>query len=170
MAADDFLYLNILGESNLLRNMDQLPDVVRALLLEKAQDWAEELESDVADNIQSRLKQKSGKLLRGLGHEVKVTGKMILARVFIRGVAYARPQEEGGQTPAHMIYPNKHRVLAFYGYEGKKVFATRVSHPGGHIPAHHFMKDAFRERGPEIARGTKKAVLDGIRAHMRRSA
>ena len=111
MAADDFLYLNILGESNLLRNIDQMPEVVRELLLEKAEDWAEELEADVADNIQSRLREKSGKLLRGLGREVKQEGKRILARVFIRGVPYARPQEEGAMTPPHMIFPNKGRVL-----------------------------------------------------------
>lgn len=170
MATDDFLYLNVLGQSNLLRNMDQLPDVVRELLLEKAEGWAVELEEDVAENIQSRLKERSGKLLAGLGREVKQQGKMILARVFIRGVPYAAAQEKGAQTPPHMIFPNKARVLAFYGHEGKKVFATRVSHPGGRIPAQHFMKDAFRERGPEIARGTKKAVLNGIRAHMRRGA
>lgn len=170
MAGDDFLYLNVLGDTNLLRNLDQMPDTVRAILLDKVEHWTDELERDVGDNIDARLKSKSGKLRGGLGSEVREDGKRIIGRVFIQGVPHARPQEEGANIGPHMIYPSKARVLAFIGYEGKKIFATRVSHPGAHIPAHRFMKDAFRDKGPEIARGVKRAVIDGIRANMRRSA
>jgi hypothetical protein len=170
MARDDFLYLEVLGERNLLRNLDQMPDVVREILVVKVTQWTKQLEQDVADNIHSRLKEKTGKLIGGLDSEVIDEGKRIEGRVFIHGVPHAKVQEEGGVTGPHMIYPDKAKILAFYGSTGRKVFARRVSHPGGHIPAAHFMKDAYRARGPEISRGIKKAVIDGIRAKMRRAA
>jgi hypothetical protein len=170
MATDDFLYVDVLGDRNLLRNLDQMPDVVRAILLDKVEQWTATLEDDVRENIISRLKEQSGKLLEGLDSEVIDQKNRIEGRVFIHGVPYARPQEEGATVGPHMIYPNKGKVLAFIGGTGNKIFATRVSHPGGHIPAHHFMKDAFRQRGPEISRGIKNAVIQGIRAKMRQSA
>jgi hypothetical protein len=169
MARDDFLYLEVLGERNLLRNLDQMPDVVREILVDKVTRWTEQLEQDVGDNIDTRLKKKTGKLRAGLDSEVIENGKRVEGRVFIHGVPHAKVQEEGGTTGPHMIYPDKAKILAFYGSTGRKVFARRVSHPGGHIPASHFMKDAYRQRGPEISRGIKKAVIDGIRANMRRS-
>lgn len=168
--ATDFLYIDILGDRNLLRNLDQMPDTVRAILLDKVEGWTAQLEQDVAANIASKLKQQSGKLAAGLGSEVHEEGKRIVGRVFIGGVPYAKPQEEGADVGPHMIYPRKGKVLAFIGATGQKVFATRVSHPGGHIPAAHFMKDAYRERGPEISRGIKNAVVQGLRAKMRQSA
>lgn len=170
MATDDFLYVDVLGDRNLLRNLDQMPDVVRAILLDKVEDWTAKLEEGVAANIASKLKEHSGKLAGGLDSEVYQEGKRIVGRVFIAGVPYAKPQEEGASVGPHMIYPNKGKVLAFYGATGQKVFATRVSHPGGHIPAAHFMKDAYRELGPQISRGIKNAVVQGLRAKMRQSA
>jgi hypothetical protein len=125
------------------------------------------LEAAVAENIDTRLKQKSGKLASGLDSEVIEDGKRVEGRVFIHGVPYAKAQDEGATVGPHMIYPDKAKILAFYGMTGKKVFATRVSHPGGHIPASYFMKDAYREQGPEISRGIKKAVIEGLRANMR---
>lgn len=170
MTGDDLLYLDLTGEANLFRNLDQMPDVVREICLDKVTRWTRKMEADVADNIKSRLKEKSGKLLEGLDSEVIEDGRTIRGRVFIAGVPYAKPQEEGATVGPHMIYPHKARVLAFYGYEGKKIFATRVSHPGGHIPGHHFMKDAYRENGPQLRQDLKKGIIAGIRAHMRRSA
>lgn len=170
MADDDFLYVDVLGDTNLLRNIDQMPDVVRAIVLDKVEVWTAQLEQDVRDKITSRLKEQSGKLLSGLDSEVIEEGKRIQGRVFIHGVPYAKPQEEGATVGPHMIYPNKGKVLAFLGGTGQKIFATRVSHPGGHIPAHHFMKDAFRERGPQFSRAVKKAIVDGLRAKMRKTA
>lgn len=170
MAGGDFLYVDVLGDRNLLRNLDQMPDVVRAILLDKVEAWTSTLENDVRENIMARLKEQSGKLLGGLDSEVIQERNRIEGRVFIHGVRYARPQEEGATVGPHMIYPNKGKVLAFIGGTGNKIFATRVSHPGGHIPAHRFMKDAFREKGPQISRGIKKAVIDGVRAKMRQSA
>jgi hypothetical protein len=170
VASDDFLYLDVLGDRNLLRNLDQMPDVVRAVLLDKVERWTATLKDDVRENIASKLKEQSGKLAAGLDSEVYEEGKRVVGRVFIAGVPYARPQEEGATVGPHMIYPRKGKVLAFYGATGQKIFATKVSHPGGHIPAAHFMKDAYREHGAEISRGIKNAVVQGLRAKMRQSA
>lgn len=167
MASDDLFYVEVLGDRNLLRNLDQMPDTVREILVEKVAEWTKKLEARVAENIETRLKQKSGKLASSLDSEVIEEGKRVDGRVFIHGVPYARAQDEGATVGPHMIYPNKAKVLAFYGITGQKVFAASVSHPGGHIPASRFMKDAYRDQGPEISRGIKKAVIDGIRANMR---
>jgi hypothetical protein len=63
--ATDFLYIDVLGDRNLLRNLDQMPDTVRAILLDKVEGWTAQLEQDVAANIASKLKQQSGKLAAG---------------------------------------------------------------------------------------------------------
>lgn len=170
MAGDDFLYVNILGDTNLLRNLDHMPDTVRAIVLDKVEKWTAKVKQDVADNIESRLQEKTGKLREGLDSEVTEKEGRIQGRVFIAGVPYAAAQERGATTGPHMIFPDKARVLAFYGREGKKVFATKVMHPGGRIPAHNFMKDAYRENAPDIARDIKKGIIEGIRANMRGGA
>lgn len=170
MASDDFLYLDVLGDRNLLRNIDQMPDTVRAILLDKVEHWTNELADAVRENIESRFKNGGARMKEDVQVEIIEDGLRIDGRVFIAGNSHARIQEEGGQTPPHMIYPTKGKVLAFMSATGEKVFATRVFHPGGQIPAKHFMKDAFREKGPQISRGIKNAVVQGIRAKMRATA
>lgn len=176
MANDDFLYVDVLGDRNLLRNIDQMPDIVRAILLEKVKSWTEKLKEKVEENIHERLNKSSKpKIYSGspkhLADSVEVEiiedGMKIDGRIYIAGVPYARIQDEGGATPPHMIYPTKSKVLAFLAASGDKMFATRVAHPGGHVPASRYMKDAFREMGPEISRGVKLSVVQGIRAKMR---
>lgn len=176
MAGSDFLYIDVLGDRNLLRNLDRMPDVVRAILLEKVRSWTERLRDQVEENIHARLNKTSKpKIYSGspkhLAESVEVEiiedGIKIDGRVFIAGIPYARIQDEGGAIPPHMIYPQKSKVLAFFAASGDKVFATHVAHPGGQIPASRFMKDAFRDMGPEISRGIKTSVVQGIRAHMR---
>lgn len=166
----DFLSLEILGHRNALQNLDRMPDTVRALLLAKTGDWIEQLEDKVVQNILNRLgNRSSGKLAAGVRSEVKEVSGRIEGRVYIEDVAYARAQEQGASIPAHIIRPREAKVLAFIGATGDKVFATRVFHPGGQIPATWFMKDAYREMGPLISRGIKTAIVQGIRANMRRS-
>lgn len=167
MATSDFLYVDIVGDRNLLRNLDQMPDTVRAILLEKVKGYTEQVADDVRANIMERLNQKTGNLLAGVQTELRTEGVRIDGRVYIAGSPHAVIQEKGGVTPPHMIYPRNGKVLAFMAATGHKVFATRVFHPGGQIPPQHFMKDAFRENGPAISRGIKNAVVEGIRAKMR---
>jgi hypothetical protein len=144
-----------------------MPDIVRAILLEKTKFWAQKIADRVEDNIQSRLKSKSGRLAKGVKVELTTEGLKVNGRVFIQGAPHALAQEEGAIVPPHMIFPKSGRTLAFIGATGDKVFATKVSHPGGTIPGQHFMKDAYREFGPKISRDMKKGIVEGIRAKMR---
>lgn len=169
MARDDFLYVDVLGERNLIRNLDRMPETVRVILVAKVRDWANKTAAAVRENILQRLKG-SGKLAQSVEVELINDGMRVEGRVYIAGQPHALAQERGAAIPPHIIRPRNGKILAFYGAMGDKVFATRVFHPGGQIPAAHFMKDAYREMGPEISRGIKKAVIDGIRANMRKSA
>lgn len=168
MAGNDFIYSNIVGDRALTRNLDQMPDIVRVLLVKKVESWTEALKGKVEENIITRLREKTGKLLQGLDMEVIDDGVRVEGRVFIHGVPYAEAQEKGAVTPPHMIYPKNGKILAFIAATGDKVFATRVYHPGGVIPAARFMKDARRDMGPQISRGIKTAIVQGIRENMRR--
>lgn len=167
MAISNFLYVDVLGDRNLLRNLDQMPDIVRAILIDKVKSFTEQVADDVRINIMERLNEKTGRLLAGVKVELLTEGLRIDGRVYIEGAPHAMAQEKGAVTPPHMIYPRNGKILAFMAATGHKVFATRVFHPGGQIPPHHFMKDAYRGRGAEISRGVKNAVVQGIRAKMR---
>ena len=166
----DFLSIEILGDRNLIRNLDQMPDTVRAILVDKVEVWTNKAREAVEANILQRFSQKTGRLLEGVDSEVTQEGPRVEGRVFVSGVPYARAQESGGSTPPHMIYPrDNNKVLAFIGATGDKVFATRVFHPGGQIMGKYYMKDAYRELSPQIGKGVKKAVVEGIRQKMRRT-
>jgi len=165
----DFLYVDLVGDRALTRNLGQMPDIVREILLAKVESWTAELKQKVEDNIADRLQKKTGKLAESVQMEVTSDGVKVDGRVYIAGVPYAQIQEEGGFTPAHDIFPRNGKVLAFMAATGHKVFATHVFHPGGHIPGKHFMKDAYREMGPKLSKGVKNAVVQGIREHMRSS-
>lgn len=162
----DFLYIEVLGDRNALRNIDQMPDIVRAILAEKAERWVDEIANKVKENIRSRT-NGSGRMEAAVDTVVVNNGYEVEGRVFIAGVPYAQIQEEGGVTQPHVILPRNSKILAFHGAMGDKVFATKVMHPGSHIQGKHFMKDAYREKGAEISRDIKKAIVDGLRQNMR---
>ena len=172
----DFLQLTVLGDRNLIRNLEQMPDTVRAILLEKTRALTEDMADKVRENIEARL-NKTNKPKEYSGSpthmkdavKVRITddGVRVDGQVYIEGIPYARAQEEGAAIPPHMIYPKKAKLLAFMAATGDKVFATRVFHPGGMIPPTWFMKDAYREMAPRISRDMKNAVVQGIRAKMR---
>lgn len=144
-----------------------MPDIVRAILLEKTKFWTNKIADEVERNIQTRLKTKTGRLERGVRVQITTQGLRVNGRVFIEGAPHALAQEKGAIVPPHMIFPKSGRVLAFIGATGDKVFATKVSHPGGTIAGQHFMKDAYSEFGPQISRDMKKGIVQGIRAKMR---
>jgi hypothetical protein len=164
----DFLILDILGDRNALRNMESMPDTVRAILLVKTEDWVDELESKVINNILDRLQEKSGDLLNSVTTEVGETGSRVFGRVSVN-TPYAKAQDTGAVTPPHVILPRDAKILAFIGATGDKVFATRVFHPGAVIPGTRYMKDAYRDMSSEISRGVKTSIVQGIRAKMRSS-
>lgn len=173
---EDLFSVSILGDRNLIRNLDSMPDTVRAILVEKMKVIAQEMADKVSSNAESRLnksdkpKEYSGSsrhIKDAVQTRVEQLGDSVEAKVFISGIPYARVQDEGGVIPPHMIYPSKARVLAWVSPAGEEMFARRVSHPGATIPATNYMKDAYRDSGPQISRAVKNAVVQGIRAKMR---
>jgi hypothetical protein len=165
--SEDVFYATVVGEDR-VRNFDRLPEIAQQIIFDKVEAFAERMARLAEDLRDQRLGQKTGRMASTpIQSEVRVIDGKVQGRVFIEGIPYAAIQERGGTTPAHMIYPREAKVLAFFGATGEKVFARRVLHPGGTIEGKHFMKDAYRQMGPEISRGLKKAMVEGIRAKMR---
>lgn len=163
----DAFYATVVGEER-INNFDKLPTIVQTILVEKVTQFAEDMADRAGRLMDERLGSKSGRLgSTAIETEVTVQGKLIKAQVFLANVPYARIQEEGGTIGPHMIYPKNAKVLAFQAATGEKVIASRVFHPGGRIEGKHFMRDARREMGPEISRGLKRALVQGIRENMR---
>ena len=165
----DAFYATVVGE-NRINNFDRLPDIAQQIILAKVEAFTEKM-ADLAGNLMDeRLGSKTGRLnASSIQSEVKVIDGKVQGRVFIEGIPYARIQEQGGQTGPHAIYPVNAKVLAFIAATGDKVMARKVMHPGGVIQGKHFMKDAYRQMGPELSRGLKRALVEGIRANMRAS-
>lgn len=168
----DMLTVEVLGDRNLVRNLDQMPAVVRAILLEKAGDWTTEIYDETLSNIQSRVNSVSGKLEAAVKMNIREIDGRIEASVYIDGdeAPYAAAQERGAIIPPHIIRPREAKVLAFLAATGDKVFALHVFHPGAVIPPHWFLRDAKRTVAPRITTGIKKAVVDGLKRQMRARA
>lgn len=64
-------------------------------------------------------------------------------------VPYARIHELGGQTKPHVILPKNGKVLAFT-IGGKKIFCTKVNHPGSKIPARSYLMSSVWEMMPKM--------------------
>ena len=74
-------------------------------------------------------------------------------------VPYARIQDQGGTTKAHMIYAKPGKVLAF-SWKGKDTFLSHVHHPGSKIPASFWFTKVIEQREPMLsARMSKAEVL-----------
>lgn len=167
--ADDFLYVNLLNDRKLLRDIEAIPDDIRLVIREKMRPWMDQLKSLVISNIQSRLERKTGKLEDSIELEITEDGIRFEGRVYSHGVAYAKIQEGGGTTQPHNIFPRNGKVMAFMAASGHKVFATHVFHPGGTIAPSHFMKDAYREMSPKITRGLYYQIIAKVRNRLRRA-
>jgi hypothetical protein len=162
---DDF-YIEIVGDRRLLQNIEQLPDTVKEILREKVFTWMNKLEDQVIQNIRDRLKTQTGTLVNSVRQETIDEGNRIDGHVHI-DAPYAAAQDRGAVTPPHIIRARNGKLLAFIAATGDKVMATKVSHPGGIIPATHYAKDAYSLIAPQISRGIKNAVVEGIRRKMR---
>src|ERR1043166_5334650 len=111
--SNDFLSIEIIGERKLLRDLEDMPDVVRTILREKLKGWLEETKFEVETNILSRFKSNEDKEYSGsdrhLADSVEVEfvddGVRFEGHVYIRGIPYASIQEKGGYTRPHVIEP-----------------------------------------------------------------
>lgn len=162
--------ITVSGYGNITRNLDQMPNLVREILRAKFEDLADDMQGSLEEDIYDKMQgdESTGDLARSAQAYVsEVGGQITLVVGFDGTVDYARIQDKGGRTAPHMIYPNKGKVLAFMGFEGKKIFATKVFHPGAVIPAKNYLKDLRSKYAARIASETKKAIVQGIRANMR---
>lgn len=167
--SEDLLSVELLGHRKLLRDVEAIPDDIRMILKAKFEEWVYRLRDLVEDNIADRLQRVTGKLEESVQAEITNEGLVIEGRVYIAGVPYARIQEEGGTTPAHMIYPKNGKVLAFMAATGDKVFATRVFHPGGVIAPKRFMRDAYREISPKVTDGLYYYLVRKLKTRLKGS-
>lgn len=162
--------ITVSGYGQITRNLDQMPVVVRQILKAKFKQLAEDMRVDLEEDIYNKMQgdESTGELAESAQAYVEdKNGEVTLVVGFDGTVEYARIQDKGGTTSAHMIYPNKGRVLAFMGFQGKMAFSTRVFHPGSVIPAKNYLKDLRRKYAARIASETKKAIVQGIRQNMR---
>jgi hypothetical protein len=73
-------------------------------------------------------------------------------------VKYARIQDQGGQTKAHMIFARPGGVLAF-PWKGKDTFLRHVHHPGSKIPASLWFTGVIEKRTPILSSMMQPAVV-----------
>lgn len=157
---DDFLFVDLTGDRKLLRDIDAIPDIVRDVLKEKIEYWTQLMQEQVIQNIQERLKAKTGDLENSVRMEIVEDGLRVDGHVYIQGVPHAAYQEKGAIIPPHEILPRNAKVLAFIAATGDKVFAARVFHPGGVILPKYFMRDAYRFVSPKITRGLRYYIVE----------
>jgi phage gpG-like protein len=147
----------------IMARLNAMPGKLRSALLKKTYELAEKLKSKVQQNLTNQILQiRTGKLSRSIFEQVTNSATEVSGRVYSSGVAYAKIQEFGGQTKAHIIEAVNGKALAFK-MGGKDVFFKRVNHPGSKIPAHHYMGQAFDSMKPEIVAGYQQAVAEGTK-------
>ena len=141
--------------------LSAMPDKLRDVFLKKTYELAEKLKSKVQQNLTNKLLNiRTGKLVRSIFQEVKNETNSVEGRVYSSGLPYARIQEFGGQTKAHIIEAKNGKALAF-NMGGKQVFFKRIHHPGSKIKGAHYMGSAFTEMTPEIKAGYELAAKQG---------
>lgn len=156
--------VELVGKSELIAHLDQMPATVVAVLQTKVQGLAIKLQGHIVrDKLHGQvLHQRSGALARSIQEVVQTSGTGVEAKVFSAGdVKYAAIQEFGGVTPPHDIFPSKAGALAFM-MGGRQVFAAVVHHPGSHIPERSFMRSSLGDMAAEIETGLKSAVVEGM--------
>lgn len=138
-----------------------MPDKLRAAFLKKTYALAERLKSKVQQNLTNKLLNiRSGNLVRSIFQQVSNETNEVSGRVYSSGLPYARIQEYGGQTKAHVIEAVKGKALAF-NMGGKQVFFKRVNHPGSTIKGVRYMGSAFDAMKHEIKEGYEQAAKEG---------
>src|ERR1700722_16346592 len=134
----------------IMARLSYMPDKLRAAFLKKTYALAEKLKSKVQQNLTNKLLHiRTGKLVRSIFQQVTNSTNEVLGRVFSSGLPYAKIQEFGGQTKAHIIEAVNGKALMF-NMGGKQVFFKRVHHPGSNIKGAHYMGESFKEMTPEI--------------------
>lgn len=146
-----------------MARLSYMPDKLRAAFLKKTYALAEKLKSKVQQNLTNKLLHiRTGKLVRSIFEQVTNSANEVSGRVYSSGVPYARIQEFGGQTKAHVIEAKNGKALVFQ-WKGKDVFFRRINHPGSTIKGAHYMGSAFAAMAPEIKQGYEDAAKQGTK-------
>jgi len=109
-------------------------------------DLPRRFEQAAIDHYPSVLKRRSGNLVRAIRGFSSRSGKNVIAGLR-NAMKYARIQEYGGTTSAHVIVPRRKKALS---WPGAKHPVRRVKHPGSRIRAKHFLRDPLRIEGEDL--------------------
>lgn len=149
----------VTGAEAVSARMGAIAPRLRARLALTMQSLAESLKQKVQDEALSGqiLQTRSGRLKASIAANVIGAGTDTPSAVVSANTPYARIQELGGQTKAHLIEPRLKMALAFDG----KVFA-RVRHPGSKIPAHGYLSRTLAAFEPTIKTELAKCLKDSL--------
>jgi phage gpG-like protein len=143
-----------------------MPAKVKARLEQAIYTLSEKLRSHVVKDklLGQVLNRRSGRLGQSIQERVESSGSSITGIVYSSGdVPYARIQEYGGRTAAHVIEARNAQALSFV-MGGKHVFAKRVNHPGSNIPERSYMRSSLADMKDEIIQKMTIAVGEGAQA------
>jgi phage gpG-like protein len=141
-------------------------------VVKKSMELALRLEAYVKENKLSGqvLNVRSGNLRRSIQSKVtqSIDDKDVVdITVYSDGsVPYADIHEYGGHTPPHIITPVQAQALSFI-YEGKRVFAKIVHHPGSIMPERSYLRTSIAEMTPTIRDEIENTVNDAIQQGLR---
>ena len=144
---------------------DKMPKEVHDRLKLTVGVLAEKLRSYIVSNklLGQVLQRRSGRLGRSIKARTEDTAEGVTGFVFSSGdVPYARIQEYGGKTAAHVIEAKNGKALAFM-MGGRQVFFRKVNHPGSNIPERSYMRSSLADMRDEIIAAMKKAVGEGTK-------
>ena len=159
------MLLNVVmvGDRELVAQLDEMPAIVRQILKAKITSLALRLEALIKDKLSNKvLNVQTGALRRSIFYRVDDRGQLIVATVGSSGdVKYAAIHEFGGQTPPHDIVPRKAEALSFV-IGGKRVFAKIVHHPGSKMPERSYIRSSLADLREQIVLGLRQGVAEGV--------
>lgn len=144
--------------------LDKLTPKLRSKLEEAITILVEKLRTHIiTDKLLGQvLHRRTGRLGQSIQTKVTSTNQSVTGKVYSSSdVPYARIQEYGGKTAAHVIEARRAEALAFV-QGGKLVFYKRVNHPGSNIPARSYMRSSLADMREEIIQRLQQAATDGM--------
>lgn len=145
--------------------LSEMPEKIRGRLTLTVYSLAEKLRNHVVnDKLMGQvLNRRTGRLGQSIQQRVESTDSSVTGIVYSAGdVPYARIQEYGGRTAAHVIEAKNGKALAFMMGD-KQVFARRVNHPGSNIPERSYMRSSLADMKAEIIDRMREAVGEGAK-------
>lgn len=110
------------------------------------------------------LNVRTGRLRAAVGSRVYESGDEVIGEVYVPldKVPYARLQEMGGKTKAHIIRPKVRKALRFIGADGDEVITSLVNHPGSVMPERSFMRSGLHDMTTRILNDLNDAIARAV--------